>query len=54
MNKKSQKAALGQVKEYYEAITRSDISRVDGVSRDEQRAKRLMRSYARLQGVMVL
>ena len=50
MNKKSQKAALGQVKEYYEAITRSDISRVDGVSRDEQRAKRLMRSYARLQG----
>lgn len=52
MNKKSQKAALGQVKEYYEAITRSDISRVDGVSRDEQRAKRLMRSYARLQGSM--
>ena len=29
-----------------------DISRVDGVSRDEQRAKRLMRSYARLQGSM--
>lgn len=52
VNKKSQKAALGQVKEYYEAITRSDISRVDGVSRDEHRAKRLMRSYARLQGSM--
>ena len=52
MNKKSQRAALGQVKEYYEAITRSDISRADGVSRDEQRAKRLMRSYARLQGSM--
>ena len=52
MNKKSQKAALSQVKEYYEAITRSDISRVDGVLRDEQRAKRLMRSYARLQGSM--
>lgn len=52
VNKKSQKAALGQVKEYYEAITRSDISRVDGVSRDEHRAKRLMRSYARLQGAM--
>ena len=52
LNKKSRKAALGQVKEYYEAITRSDISRVDGVSRDEQRAKRLMRSYARLQGSM--
>lgn len=52
MNKKSEKAALDQAKEYYEAITRSDISRVDGVSRDEQRAKRLMRSYARLQGTM--
>ena len=52
LNKKSQKAALGQANEYYEAITRSDITRVDGVSRDEQRAKRLMRSYARLQGSM--
>ena len=29
--KKSQKAALRQVTEYFEAITRSDISRVDGV-----------------------
>lgn len=52
INKNNPKAALGQIKEYYEAITRSDISRVDGVSRDEQRAKRLMRSYARLQGTM--
>ena len=30
----------------------SDFSRVDGVERDEFRAKRLMRSYARLQGAM--
>ena len=52
MNKKSEKAALEQAKEYYEAITRSDISLADGVSRDEQRAKRLMRSYARLQWTM--
>lgn len=52
INKKSEKVALEQAKEYYEAITRSDLSRVDGVSRDEQRAKRLMRSYARLQGTM--
>lgn len=52
INKKNRRAALGQVREYYEAITRSDISRVDGVSRDEHRAKRLMRSYARLQGAM--
>lgn len=50
--KKTQKAALRQVTEYFEAITRSDISRVDDVGRDEFRAKRLMRSYARLQGAM--
>ena len=50
--KKTQKAALRQVTEYFEAITRSDISRVDGVERDEHHAKRLMRSYARLQGAM--
>lgn len=52
LTKKTDKAALRQVTEYYEAITRSDISRVDGVGRNEQRAKRLMRSYARLQGGM--
>ncbi|MCQ2318626.1 MAG: DUF4143 domain-containing protein [Bacteroidales bacterium] len=52
VNKKTAKAALSQVKEYFEAITRSDISRVDGVDRDQHRAKRLMRSYARLQGTM--
>ena len=52
LTKKSQKAALRQVTEYFEAITRSDISRVDGVERDEFGAKRLMRSYARLQGAM--
>ncbi|MBQ6083536.1 MAG: ATP-binding protein [Bacteroidales bacterium] len=50
--KKTQKAALRQVTEYFEAITRSDISRVDGIERDEHRTKRLMRSYARLQGAM--
>ena len=50
--KKTQKAALRQVTEYFEAITRSDISRVDDVGRDEFRAKRLMRSYSRLQGAM--
>lgn len=50
INKKNEKSAIQQVIEYYEAITRSDISRVDNISRDEHRAKRLMRSYARLQG----
>ena len=52
LNKKTPKAALRQAAEYFETITRSDISRVDGVDRDEQRVKRLMRSYSRLQGAM--
>ena len=52
LNKKTKKAALRQVTESFEAITRSDISRVDGVERDEYRAKRILRSYARLQGAM--
>ena len=48
--KKSEKAALLQAAEYYKAITSSDISRVDNVKRNEERAKRIMRSYARHQG----
>ncbi len=50
ITKKSEKAALAQAIEYYEAVTRTDISRVDDVQRDEERAKRLMRSYSRHQG----
>ena len=42
--------ALDQVKYYYDAVTRSDLSRSDGVRRNEERIKRLMRSYARHQG----
>lgn len=42
--------ALDQVKYYYDAIIRSDISRVDGVRRNPELAKRLIRSYARHQG----
>jgi len=53
LKKRSAKAALQQVKEYIEAIVKSDISRVDGVSRDEFRARRLMRSLARFQGGQV-
>lgn len=48
--KKSKKAALLQAKEYYEAVCRSDISRVDDVERDSELIKRLLRSYARNQG----
>lgn len=42
--------ALDQAFDYVKAVAHSDISRVDGVSRDPARARRLMRSYARLQG----
>ena len=45
--------ALEQAFDYYEAVVRSDISRVDGVSRNPERVKRLMRSYARNQGSQV-
>lgn len=48
--KKSKKAALQQAKEYYEAVWRYDISRVDDVERDPELTKRLMRSYSRNQG----
>ena len=36
--------------DYLDAVVKKDISRVDGVSRNEDRARRIMRSYARLQG----
>lgn len=48
--KKSEKASLMQANEYFEAVTRYDISKVDNVSRDPELARRLMRSYARNQG----
>ncbi len=48
--KKSEKASLAQAIEYYEAVVRSDISRVDDVERDSELTMRLMRSYARHQG----
>ena len=42
--------ALDASFDYLDAVVRRDISRVDGVARDEDRARRIMRSYARLQG----
>lgn len=50
VNRNSERAALIPVREYYETITRSDISRVDGVERSAEWAQRLMRSYSRHQG----
>jgi hypothetical protein len=43
-------SALRHAVNYYEAIVRADISRVDGIDRDEQRTRRIMQSYARHQG----
>ena len=45
--------ALDQAYDYYDAVVKSDISRVDGVTRDPERVKRLMRSYARNQGTQI-
>ena len=42
--------ALERAFEYVDAVVNSDISRVDGVSRDPRRARLLLKSYARLQG----
>lgn len=50
LQKKSEKAALMYAREYYKAITDIDISRVDNVERSAERARRIMRSYARHQG----
>ncbi|MDR0963500.1 MAG: AAA family ATPase, partial [Clostridium sp.] len=42
--------ALEQAFDYFEAVVKSDITRADGIKRDEQRIRRFMRSYARHQG----
>lgn len=43
----SVKVSLKQARDYFDAVVNDDISRVDGVKRDPERTKRLMRSYAR-------
>lgn len=45
--------ALKQAMNYVDAICKSDISRVDGVSRDAAFTRRLLRCYARHQGGQV-
>ena len=42
--------ALEQAFDYLDAVVNIDISRVDEIKRDPERAKRLMRSYSRHQG----
>ena len=45
--------ALDQAYNYLDAVVRSDINRADGISKNPDRVRRLMRSYARNQGTQV-
>lgn len=47
---RGERAALGVARDYVDAIVESDISRVEDIPRDPARVRRLLRSYARLQG----
>jgi predicted AAA+ superfamily ATPase len=42
--------ATSTARNYYDAVVTNDISKVDGVNRSSERARRVMRSYARAQG----
>lgn len=46
----SEEVALEQAFDYYDAVTKEDVTKVDGVKRASERVKRLMRAYARHQG----
>ena len=48
-----EKPSLLQAEDYYEAVIKSDINRADGVSKNPERVKRLMRSFARKQGTQI-
>ncbi|MCF0184843.1 MAG: ATP-binding protein [Bacteroidaceae bacterium] len=50
LSKRSEAAMLTVAREYYNAVVQTDMSRIDGVRRNSERVKRLMRSYARHQG----
>ncbi|MGN0713644.1 MAG: ATP-binding protein [Anaerovoracaceae bacterium] len=42
-----EKTALRQAIDYFDAVVSDDVSRADGVDRDKDRTRRLLRSYAR-------
>lgn len=50
LRKRTATAAQLVAMEYYQAVTHTDISRVDGIVKAHERVQRLMRSYARHQG----
>ena len=45
-----EEAALEQAFDYYDAVTKEDITKVDGIKRASAKVQRLMRAYARHQG----
>ena len=45
-----EEAALEQAFDYYDAVTKEDVTKADGVKRASERVQRLMRAYARHQG----
>ncbi len=45
--------ALDQAIDYYDGVVHSDINRADNVNKNPERVKRLMRSFARMQGAQV-
>lgn len=45
--------ALDQATDYFDAVVHSDINRADGIQKNPERVRRLMRSYARNQGSQV-
>lgn len=47
------KVALEQAIDYFDGVVRSDIGRADGVAKNAERVRRLMRSYARAQGSQI-
>lgn len=46
----NEKPALQQAFDYLEGVAKSDINRADGIEKNEERVRRIMRSFARNQG----
>lgn len=48
-----EKPSLAQAKDYYSGVIKSDISRVDNISKNPERTKKIMQSLARNQGTQI-
>ncbi len=48
-----ERPALAQAVDYYDGVVKSDINRADGVRKNPERVRKLMKSYARNQGAQV-